>query len=207
MAKRHDQRAWTEFERGYLRAVYADTFDADLAKRFDRSVSAIKGMAQKLGLRKSAAHRQLINERTQFGPGHQPPNKGRKGYCPPGCEKGWFQKGSKPHTWMPVGSLRITPYRQLERKVNDLPGPNHVRWKPVSRLVWEAAHGPVPPGYVVRFKAGMHTTVEAEITLDRLVLLSQAENMRLNTIHRYPPELKQAIRLVAKVRRTLDESV
>lgn len=41
------------------------------------------------------------------------------------------------------------------------------------------------------------------VTLDNLECVSRAENMRRNTIHRYPPELKQAIRAVAKLRRTL----
>ena len=93
----------------------------------------------------------------------------------------------------PVGATRIV-YGNLERKItNGGPYPA-ARWKPVHRLVWEAAHGPVPKGFIVVFKPGRHSIVEAEITLDRLELLSYAENMRRNTIHNYPPAIKDAMR-------------
>jgi hypothetical protein len=31
-------------------------------------------------------------------------------------------------------------------------------WVAVHRLVWEQAHGPVPPGHIVVFRPGRHTT-------------------------------------------------
>lgn len=73
-----------------------------------------------------------------------------KGLCHEGSKPTQFKKGSRPHTWLPIGSVRVVPGGSahttwiLEKKVNDLPGPNHVRWHPVHRLVWEAANGPVP---------------------------------------------------------------
>lgn len=58
--------------------------------------------------------------------------KGMKGNTGvhPNCRRTQFEKGSRPHTWLPVGSYRVVPGGSghttliLEKKVNDLPGPN-----------------------------------------------------------------------------------
>ncbi|HHN3384918.1 HNH endonuclease, partial [Pseudomonas aeruginosa] len=36
-------------------------------------------------------------------------------------------------------------------------------------------------------------------------LITRAERMRRNSIHRYPPELKSAIRVISKLKRTIQE--
>jgi len=60
-----------------------------------------------------------------------------------------FKKGDRlgaaQHNYVPIGSLRVSKDGYLERKVTDDPSfvPNR-RWVSVHRLVWEAAHGPVP---------------------------------------------------------------
>ena len=41
-----------------------------------------------------------------FEKGHIPHNKGKKGVCGKGCEKGWFKKGHKLNKEMPIGSER-----------------------------------------------------------------------------------------------------
>ena len=51
----------------------------------------------------------------------------------------------------------------------------------------------------------MKTTVEADITLDRLELVSRAELMQRNTINRYPDDLKAAIRTVSRLRRAITD--
>jgi hypothetical protein len=72
-------------------------------------------------------------------------------------------------------------------------------------MVWIEAHGPIPRGHVVVFKPGRNSTVLEDITADGLECISRQELAARNTIHRYPPALKQAIRLAAKLRRKLDE--
>jgi hypothetical protein len=52
----------------------------------------------------------------------------------------------------------------------------------------------------VRFRAGMKTMDPALITVDRLELVTHAENMRRNTIHNLPPALKQVIQLNAAIK-------
>lgn len=88
-----------------------------------------------------------------FVPGQAPPNKGRRGYSPPGSEKGWFKpgmrRGAATKLYQPIGTERITKDGFRERKVNDdLPAQR--RWKTVQRINWEAEHGPVPDGHVLK---------------------------------------------------------
>ena len=90
---------------------------------------------------------------------------------------------------------------QLQRKVNDNPGNNTDRWKPVSRLVWEAANGPVPPGHLVVFRPGCSTTNPALITLDTVELITRSEHARRNSWTRLPPELREITRLRATLTR------
>lgn len=118
-----------------------------------------------------------------------------------------FGKGMKLHTWVPVGTYRIVPDGILEQKVNDKPGPNHVRWHPVHRIVWEATHGPVPAGHAVVFKAGRRTNVLEQITVDKLDCITRQQLMQRNSMHaRLPPELANAVQLLGALKRKIRET-
>ncbi len=214
------RRAWTEFELEMLRLHYADTVTADLAELFDRPLGSVHQHAIKLGLRKTPEFVARIardrveqnpehgSRRTRLLPGNVPPNKGVKrppGWAPGRMASSQFKPGSVPHTWRPVGSVTVNADGYLDRKVNDEPGPRHVRWKPVHRLVWEAANGPVPEGHVVVFRPGQKTTVEAEITLDRVELLTRRQLMQRNTIHNWPEPLKRVMRVRASLTRAINQ--
>jgi hypothetical protein len=71
----------------------------------------------------------------------------------------------------------------------------------VHILLWQEHNGQVPAGHCVCFVDGN----KQHVALDNLELITRAERMRRNTIHRYPPELKDAIRTVAKLKRTIKE--
>ena len=105
----------------------------------------------------------------------------------------------------PIGTLRINYDGYLDRKVSDLPGPPHRRWHPVHRLVWEAAHGPVPKGHVVVFLPGKFSNIEHEITLDRVELITRRELMRRNSVHTVqPPELARITQLRGALARQIN---
>lgn len=78
--------------------------------------------------------------------------------------------------------------------------PNDYRM--VHHLVWEQHHGQVPAGHAVVFK----DRDKANIEIENLELITRAELCRRNSIHRYPPELKHAIRTLAKLKRTIEDS-
>ncbi|MEB3843481.1 HNH endonuclease signature motif containing protein [Pseudomonas guariconensis] len=205
------RRFWTDAEVARLRALYPDTPMPDLVRTFNRPDHAIYNKAHALGLARSAEY--LASEHAcrlrredspgleyRFKPGQDPWNKGLKG-LQIGGEATQFRKGNKPHTWQPVGTERVTEDGIRQRKVCD-DGPSYRRWKSVHSLLWEEAHGEIPPGHLVVFKDRNPKNIE----LDNLELVSRAENMRRNTIHRYPPELKSTIRQLSKLKRAISEA-
>ena len=111
----------------------------------------------------------------RFEKGNVPPNKGRKGYVAPGCEKGWFSKGSKPWDTAPVGTI-VVREGYLWKKFSDKPDGGRFNWKQLHHLIWEEANGPVPEGYRVIFrdKNPMNTSLE------NLALVTMAENSVMN---------------------------
>lgn len=202
-----------------LREVYPDVPGADLAALLDCSVSRVHRTANRLGIEKSeyfkaqdysgrvARGRQSeAMKRTQFKPGQTPPNKGMKGWSAPGTEATRFQKGNLSHTHVPVGSYTVTDDGYLKVKVSDdRTVASRFNWVFVHRQVWEAANGPVPENHVVVFKHGVRTAKLEEITLDRLECITRKDLVQRNSIHRYPPELKEVIRLAHKVNRKIKE--
>lgn len=212
--------AWTAWELDTLAKLYPDHTAKEISSVLGRSVSSIYGKVKPLGLVKSAEfYASPKSGRTdgnrgksaRFPKGHVPANKGlrRPGYAPGRMAETQFKKGSMAgaaqHNYVPIGSLRLSKDGALEQKVTDDP---HIyparRWVPVARLVWEAAYGPVPPKHVVRFLPGMATNVAHEITVDRLECISLAENMRRNTLHRYPKEITDVIRARAVLNRRIN---
>jgi hypothetical protein len=190
-----------------LRREYPSRFPGDLLLMFRRSLSAIHARAQKLGTSKDPETvRQMGRIYTQhpraiaarFSKGHIPFNAGLRRprwYCGRMRET-QFKKGQMPYKTVPVGTLvRISGGHAdgyLKRKIADSPGPGLSRfsWKLEHARIWEEANGPVPPNHAVVFKDGD----KEHITLANLELVTRAELMSRNTIHkRRPPLLKEAI--------------
>lgn len=208
------KRFWKPWEEEFLRRNYADSLTVDLAVVLETTIKRVLAKANAMGLHKSveliaATARERTSRpdhgsrRTRIQPGQEPWNKGTHYVAGGRSAETRFKSGLKPHTWVPVGSYRVVE-GQLQRKVNDNPGPNTVRWHPVSRLVWEAAHGPVPAGHKVVFKLGRATVDPALITLDAVELLSNEALMRRNSIHNYPPELADIARLRGVLHRQIN---
>lgn len=199
-----------------MRELYPEHPTDEVARVLRTTVKRIYQLATLLGLKKTEAY--LSGQAggriqrgsdlgafklSRFKPGHQPWNKGVPFHAGGASVATRFQPGQMPHTWMPVGSLRISG-GQLERKVAETPGPNHLRWTPVARLVWEAAHGPVPAGHLVVFKPGMKTTVLEQITLDRVECISRAENARRNVQWNRHPEVAHLMHLRGQITRQVN---
>lgn len=211
------RRPWTSIEIEILHWCYHDSVTADIARALCRPVEQVYAMANGLGLRKApeyfqsqqAAYRErgLVNGRLHgFPKGHVPKNKGLK------RPKGWFvgrmretqfKKGQMPHTWMPVGSYRVID-GYLAKKTSETPGAYTLRWALVHRMVWEAAHGPIPKGLYVRFRPGRKTTVLEEITVDALELITQRENMKRNSVHNLPKPLAKLVQLRGALNRSIN---
>lgn len=208
---RYRRQLWTEDQIAWLIALYPDVPAADVAEALQRPVGTVYARAKQLGLQKSAEFNASpasgrclpgndskgLNGR--FRPGAAPWNKGKHWVAGGRSAETRFKSGQlngrAAKLVLPVGTYRVNGDGYLDRKVGTTPGAPHLRWHPVHRLVWEAAHGPVPPGHVVVFKARMRTAVLEEITLDRLELVTRAELMRRNTVHNLPKPLAQLVQL------------
>lgn len=199
------RRPWTPEEVCWLRQAYPHVSTEQVAARLQCSVQRVYKKASDLGLTKTpeflaspAACRLRrggdVGKTTRFQPGQHSWNKGMR-YQPGGrCAETQFKPGQKPHTWQPVGSLRVRSDGYLERKVTDTGYPPR-DWVGVHRLVWIEAHGPIPPGHAVAFRPGRRTTELDKITLDALELVTRAELMARNTVHRLPREVAELVQL------------
>lgn len=107
----------------------------------------------------------------RFSKGHTPANKGKKGYCAPGCEKSWFQSGHIPINHQPVGSERVDRDGYTMIKTAE---PNV--WQLKHKLIWENTNGKVPTGHIVIFLDGDKRNFD----IANLALISQAENAVIN---------------------------
>lgn len=197
--------------------MYPDIPSADIAALLAMPIGRVYQTANRHGVTKSAAFRasplsgrarpgvpNFNGAAHQFHAGQTPWNKGLKGWSPPGVEAVRFQKGNRPQTWVPVGSYRINSDNTLEQKTTDVPGPNNLRWTPVARLVWIAAHGPVPAGHIVVFKPGQHTTVLADITLERVECIGRAEHAWRNHPASRSPDLAKLVQLKGAITRQVN---
>lgn len=129
-----------------------------------------------------------------FKKGIIPPNKGKKGYCAPGCEKSHFKKGHTPHNKTPIGTILTKDDGYLWKKI----GEGARDWKQLHILLWEEANGPVPDGHNLIFK----DKNRQNCTLDNLAMVTKAENAVMNRcgLRFEDPEHTETGILIAKVK-------
>lgn len=210
---RAGKRLWSEGDDEQLRKRYPNESTAALAVAMRRTVAAVYGRANILGLQKTeeylaspAACRlrrgDNIGAAYRFTTGQVPPNKGlrRPGWNAGRMQETQFKKGRPPGNYQPVGSTRLVD-GYLYRKISDTP---HVTWThnwiPEHRRVWEEKHGPVPPAHTLAFKNGDKT----DVRLDNLELITRRELMARNTIHQLPKELVGVLQLIGAVNRQIN---
>ena len=198
---------------------YADMPIHDLVQALGKQKEQIYRKARMLGLRRAASFSAATHFNTgkrhspgtEFKPGQKPWNTGLKGWKAGGrSAETRFKKGERHgaavHNYVPIGTLRISKDGYLEQKITDdpVPYPNK-RWMAVHRMVWIKHHGPIPPKHIVAFKPGMRTADLALITIDRLQLMSMAENIRRNHWQEtLPPEVASLVQLKGAIRRQVN---
>lgn len=206
------RRHFTADEDQMIRAFYPNMLTHVLAKKMKRKTFSVHVRAAALGIRKAAEYMQRQREeealrlRTvgvahRFKKGLIPPNKGKRmpGYAPGRMAQTQFKKGESRNR-MPLFSERVVD-GYLYVKVAEVPNVVHtVNWKPVHILSWERANGrPMPAGHCLWFRDGDKLNVE----LSNLELITRAENLARNGVHRYPQELKDVIRLQRKLNKAI----
>jgi len=109
----------------------------------------------------------------KFVPGQTSWNKGFKSGGGPAHTL--FQKGRKPHTWKPIGNVRLTKDGYYQIKVFDT-GNTVSDYVECHRLVWQLHNGPIPPNHIVIFLDGDPSNIE----IDNLKLIHRGANAIIN---------------------------
>lgn len=204
---------WTPEQEQALRDRYPHERTEDIACDIGAPLAKCYAKASWMGLKKTPEYlaspdakklNGTIGAAHRFLKGHVPANKGKKGISYPGMEATQFKPGIQPHNTHEVGAYRITRYGALQRKIGTAKGSNSQRWRGVHELVWIEANGPMPPKHICVFKPGMQTAELEQITADKVECISLAENMRRNTLHRYPKQIVQAIQLTGAINRKIN---
>lgn len=160
---------YTDEEHAFLRDFIPGHTYVEIAEAFNKKFGLARSQAN---IKSYMGNNKLRNGlKGYFKKGHVPYNKGRKGYCSPGCEKTWFKKGHIPKNYRPVGSERVTQDGYVEIKVSD---PNE--WELKHRVVWEEANGPINKDECLLFRDNNRQNC----CIDNLILVKRYEQVRMN---------------------------
>lgn len=213
---------WTETEIMLVRELYPDLPSEDVAALLGRKVGTVHQCAARYGIVKSDYFKEQNTsgriqrgkqdprmKAGQFKPGHTTWNAGRKGWQAGGrSAETQFAPGDLPPNTLPIGSYRVLTNKNgkkhLEQKMREVPGSACKRWTPVSRIVWEAVHGPVPKGSIVVFSPGKNTIVLEEITIDKLECITRAEHANRNHPRSRFPEMGSLYQLKGAITRQIN---
>lgn len=167
---------WTDEEIRFLEEIVPGRPRQEILKlcqeHFDWDVT----LMQILGAMKN---RRISSGRTgQFVKGRVSHNKGVKmpEHVYEAAKATMFQKGLLPHNTLPVGSEVVRTDGYIWVKISDTPNvPAYKNWKFKHLIIWEQAHGPVPPGHVIIFLDGDKRNFD----LDNLECISRATHTRM----------------------------
>lgn len=196
------KRKWTEDEMRILRELYPHTRTEELCNILNRSARSVYSQANTHGIKKTqefidyllsleADRLRKYGAATRYKKGQDAWNKNVKGYMSANVTS--FKKGNLPHNTKNEGDTRLDKEGYVLVKVA------HRKWIRKHRLIWEEANGPIPKGFYLRIK----DRNKENYSLDNMELVTMAENMRRNTMHRYPEELKKTMRALQKLKRTI----
>lgn len=186
----------------------------EVAKILNCNIHRVNNMAFKLRLRKSEEYylsdrsgrltgKDTRGLRSRFKKGHTPVNKGKKWIeymdkeSIQGSLKTAFQKGHLPHNTKSDGEISIRNDKGRKYKYIRL---SKREWLPLHVYLWEKENGKVPKGMIVVFKDRNSMNCE----LSNLEMITREENINRNSFHRYPAELKFAIKKLNQLKREIN---
>lgn len=184
----------------YLVAHYATTTNAELGRALGRHADRIASKAHKMGLKKDKGF--LIEQAKnrpnsgQFKKGLVPFNKGKKlsQATKDKLKPTMFKRGNRPHNAQPIGTETKDKYGYVWVKIAE-----PKQWRQKHHIAYGEE---VPTGHKVIFVDGNKYNFERE----NLRLISDADLMRQNTMHRFPPELISLMRTVNKLKKRVTDN-
>ena len=133
----------------------------------------------------------------RFEKGKKPWNAGTKGICK--ANKGSFKKGHQPNNLVDIGHERIDDEGYVWIKVDgiDRNSGNNGQHRFKHHVVWEAEHGKIPAGHVLRFIDGNRQNCN----IDNLVCIPKSVNVQLNRMKfgEMPVEVRGTVIAIARL--------
>lgn len=183
-----------------FKKLYPTTPNKTLTEMFGITENYAAKKAYRLGVKKSKEYLTQICQREntgQFKKGHISHNKGKKGVFF-GSTRNQFKKGHQPHNTLNIGDEREDKDGYVWVKIGT-GKTRYERWKPKHHIVFGE---PVPKGMILIFKDGNKRNFDKS----NLELITKSENMKRNTIYRYPQPVIDLIRINKKFQRKISEA-
>ena len=159
-------RAFKISEEKYIREHYGKTPIRLIAEHLGRRKSVVTSHIKLMGLQLTPEQRKARNPFKKNQPAH---NKGKSGKP----NKTSFKKGVKPKNAKNEGDTMIKrPVEGIPYMYIKIAG----KWLLMHRYLWTQSYGPIPSGFVVRFKDGNTMNIE----LDNLELASKKQVLKRN---------------------------
>jgi hypothetical protein len=188
----------------FLKANYLTIPIKAMGDKIGKSSTGIQCRLRQLNL---IIPRELIEQRKLSGrikPGNTPLNKGKKWadfMSPEGMvasRQTTYKKGNLPHNTKFDGALSVRTDTKTQRPYLHLRLAK-AKWIMLHVYMWEKENGLTPEGHIIAFADGN----PANCDLNNLECITLAENMRRNTIHRLPDDIKSTIRLTMRLDRKI----
>lgn len=185
---------FTEQMKHFIEENVAGIESAELTQRLNEAFGANFAVGQIRAYKKN--HKLSSGLCTQFKKGQVSHNAGKKGLKIPGSEKGYFKSGHRPHNWVPIGTETLKTVGYIAVKVAE---PNV--WEFKHRLIWQEAHGEIPPDVRIIFLDANPLNLELEnlaaVTNDELL------EMNRNGFKFCDPDLTSAAVAFSKLKRSI----
>lgn len=177
-------RAFTDEQKQWIESAYKNMSLAEMTHAFNQHFDERKTERQ---IRCFTRNHKIRSGRTGcFEKGHEPANKGVKGWSAGGRSIATqFGKGHIPHNHQPVGTEIIDSYGYRKAKIAE---PN--QWAFVHRLVWEQHNGSIPKGKFVRFLDGD----KENCGIENLALIDRGAHAIINRWERPLGEIEPEVR-------------
>jgi hypothetical protein len=193
----------------FIRDNYLTMPVKTIAQHIARSYCGVMGRLKAMNL---IIPEEIIQQRKKdsvFKPGLIPFNKGKKiteFMTPEAIENSKvhrFKKGHIPGNALPDGTEVTRPYKKTGRIYTMIKVPGINKLLPKNIHVWETHHKKkLPPKHNIVFVDGN----TQNFAIENLECISHAELMSRNTIHRFPEDLKENIRLISKIKKVIYEN-
>ena len=208
------KKLWTEPELIILKKEYPTTQSILIAKKLNRSLGSIYSQAKLQNLKKTEEFNRSessgrmkdgeFGKASRFQKNHVSFNTGKKWddfmtiQGKANSLRTTFKKGHLPKNTLHDGMITTRTDSKTKRTYKFIRIALG-KWQMLHVYNWEQVNGKLPKDKILAFKGSTD-----DCSLDNLILITRAENMKRNSIQRYPEEIKQTIRVLTKLKKTIN---